>query len=425
MSTVVDRTVLPNGITVLSQRLAERRTLSLGVWVKTGSRDEPREHLGVTHFLEHMMFKGTAARDARAIAASLESLGGHLDAFTSREQVCYTARVLSEHLPQAIEVLSDIICRSRFDTAEIEREKSVVREEILSYEDSPEEKAADLLAEQLWGDHALGRPILGTVETVTALERDVLVGQFREHYRADQLLVVAVGGLEHEALVAEAARHFTPPTGEAPAPDGEPGPHRPSVRHEFRDLQQLYLSLGARGVPYGDPDRYALVVAETLLGGGMSSRLFQRIREEAGLAYSVCTSLDLLRDGGIFGIHLGVSPEKGREALELLRTELVRLLDEGPSADEVESAKMQLKGSVMMAQESVSSRMYHVARQELYLHRQTPTDEQLERILAVTREQTHTALQRFAQPAGFSLAALGPESEDPISAAYWPTTSPD
>ncbi len=423
MSTVVDRTVLSNGVTILSQRLPERRTLALGLWVKTGSRDEPRERMGVAHFLEHMMFKGTESRDARAIASSLESLGGHLDAFTSREQVCYTARVLSEHLPQAVEVLSDIVCRSRFDPAEIEREKSVVREEILSYEDSPEEKVADLLSEQLWGDHGLGRPILGTVETVSELQRDALVGQFNGRYRADQLLVVAVGGLEHDALVAETVRHLTPPDGDTPRIDGMAGPHLPSVRHETRDLQQLYLSLGSRGMRYGDPGRYALVVAETLLGGGMSSRLFQRIREEAGLAYSVFTSLDLLRDGGLFSIHMGVSPEKGREALKLLREELVRLLEEGPGADEVEAAKMQLKGSVMMAEESVSSRMYHVARQELYLNHHTSTDEQLARILAVTRAQTHDALRQFAQPGGFSLAALGPEDGAPISAADWPANA--
>ena len=418
----VSKTLLANGLTVLSQVLADRRTLSLGVWVRSGSRDEPPPQLGITHFIEHMMFKGTESRDARAIAASLESLGGHLDAFTSREQVCYTARVLSEHLPQAVEVLSDLVCRSRFEPGEIEREKSVIREEILSYEDSPEEKVADLLAEQLWGDHALGRPILGTVETIAGLDRDALRGQFVGRYRADQLVVVAAGGLEHDALVAEATRWFTPPEGAPPLLDGLAGPHRPSVRHESRDLQQLYLSLGARGVAYGDPDRYALVVAETLLGGGMSSRLFQKIREEAGLAYSVFSSLDLLRDGGVLAIHLGVSPERGREALKLLREEMVRLLDEGPMAEEVEAAKMQLKGAVVMAQESVSSRMYHVARQELYLGRHTPAEDQVEHILAVTREQAFEALRRFAPPERFSLAALGPESGGPLSEQDWPVS---
>ena len=416
----VQKTVLPNGLTVLSQSLPDRQTLSLGAWVRTGARDEPREHLGVTHFLEHMMFKGTLSRDARAIAASLESLGGSLDAFTTRENVCYTARVMSEHLQQAVDVISDLVCRSRFEAAEIEREKSVVREEILAYEDNPDEKVADLLAEQLWGDHALGRPILGTVETVSGLDRAALVGQFERRFRGDQLVVVAAGGLDHDQLVAECTRGFATPAGASPALDVVPAAHTPSVRHEENELQQLYLSLGARGIGYGDPERYPLVVGETLLGGGMSSRLFQRIREEAGLAYSIFTSLELLRDGGSFSIHLGVSPEKGREALRLLREELDRLLSEGPNEDEVEAAKMQLKGSIVMAQESVSSRMYHIARQELYLGRYTPSEQQLERILAVTVDQVRDVLARHIRPEAFSLAALGPAPGGALTAADWP-----
>jgi len=417
----VQKTVLPNGLTVISQALPDRRTLSLGAWLRTGSRDEPRERLGITHFIEHMMFKGTATRDARAIAASLESLGGHLDAFTSREQVCYTARVLSEHLTQAVEVVSDIVCRSRFDDVEIEREKGVIREEILSYEDNPEAKVSDQLSEQLWGDHALGRPILGTVETVSALTRDRLVDEVARRFRAEDIVVVAVGGLDHAQLVDEVARGFTLPAGSPPPRDRSPEPHRPSVRHEPVDLQQVYLSLGARGLPSAAPERHALRVAETLLGGGMSSRLFQRIREDAGLAYFVSTSLDFLRDGGAIGIDLGVSPDKTREALRLLREELDRVLEEGPSAEEVEAAKMQIKGSVLMGQESVSSRMYHVARQELQLGLQIPTEQQLEQLMAIGREEVAESLRRLVRPERFSLAVRGPAEGDPIGPGDWPS----
>jgi len=417
----VQKTVLPNGLTVISQPLADRRTLSMGAWLRTGSRDEPRERLGITHFIEHMMFKGTGTRDARAIAASLESLGGHLDAFTSREQVCYTARVLSEHLPQAVDVVSDIVCRSRFDDVEIEREKGVIREEILSYEDNPEAKVSDQLSEQLWGDHALGRPILGTVETVSALTRDRLVEEVARRFRAEDIVVVAAGGLEHDRLVDEVARGFTLPAGSPPPRDHVPAAHQPSVRHEECDLQQVYLSLGARGLPSGAPERHALRVAETLLGGGMSSRLFQRIREDAGLAYFVSTSLDFLRDGGAIGIDLGVSPDKTREALQLLRDELDRLLEEGPGADEVEAAKMQIKGSVLMGQESVSSRMYHVARQELQLGLQIPTEQQLEQLMAIGREEVAESLRRLVRPERFSLAVRGPAEGDPIGPGDWPS----
>jgi predicted Zn-dependent peptidase len=257
----VQKTVLPSGVTVISQSLPDRRTLSLGAWLRTGSRDEPREQLGITHFIEHMMFKGTATRDARAIAASLESLGGHLDAFTSREQVCYTARVLSEHLAQAVDVISDIVCHSRFDEIELEREKSVIREEILSYEDNPEAKVSDQLSEQLWGDHALGRPILGTVETVGALTRERLLEEVTRRFCAEDIVVVAVGGLDHAQLADEVARGFTLPAGSPPPRDRSPEPHRPSVRHEECDLQQVYLSLGARGLASAAPERHALRVA--------------------------------------------------------------------------------------------------------------------------------------------------------------------
>ena len=421
MSADVMKTVLPNGLTVISQALPDRRTLSLGAWLRTGSRDEPRERLGITHFIEHMMFKGTATRDARAIAASLESLGGHLDAFTSREQVCYTARVLSEHLTQAVEVVSDIVCRSRFDDVEIEREKGVIREEILSYEDNPEAKVSDQLSEQLWGDHALGRPILGTVETVSALTRDRLVDEVARRFRAEDIVVVAVGGLDHAQLVDEVARGFTLPAGSPPPRDRSPEPHRPSVRHEPVDLQQVYLSLGARGLPSAAPERHALRVAETLLGGGMSSRLFQRIREDAGLAYFVSTSLDFLRDGGAIGIDLGVAPDTTRVALRLLREELDRVLEEGPSAEEVEAAKMQIKGSVLMGQESVSSRMYHVARQELQLGLQIPTEQQLEQLMAIGREEVAESLRRLVRPERFSLAVRGPAEGDPIGPGDWPS----
>jgi len=421
MTAGIDKTILPGGLTVLSQTLPDRLTLSLGAWLRTGARDEPRERLGITHFIEHMMFKGTGARDARAIAASLESLGGHLDAFTSREQVCYTARVLSEHLPQAVDVVSDIVCHSRFDPTELEREKGVIREEILSYEDNPEAKVADQLSEQLWGDHALGRPILGTVETVSDLTREWLVGEFTRRFRAEDVVVVAVGGLEHERLVDLVSQGFALPTGTIPGRDQGPEPHRPSVRHVASDLQQVYLSLGARGLPSSDPGRHALRVAETLLGGGMSSRLFQRIREEAGLAYFVSTSLDFLRDGGAIGIDLGVSADKTREALRLLREELELLLANGPDADEVEAAKMQLKGSIVMGQESVSSRMYHVARQELQLGAHISTEEQLAQLMAVRRDGVVESLRSLMRPERFSLAVRGPTDGAPIGAADWPT----
>ena len=423
MSAVVEKTTLASGITLLTQTMADRKTVSIGVWVRTGSRDETPERQGIAHFIEHMMFKGTETRDARAIAASLESLGGHLDAFTTREQVCYTARALSEHLPEAIDVVADILCRSRFDAVEVEREKSVIREEILSYEDNPEEKLGDQLAAQVWGDHALGRPILGTTDTVGSFTPETLRENFRRRYRGDQIVIAAAGDLRREDLVRLVEGAFAPPAGELPAADESPLPLPPSVRHTEDDVQQLYLSLGTRALPYGDPRRYAMVVLDTLLGGGMSSRLFQRIREEAGLAYSVFSSLDFLRDGGVISVHLGVSPERGRQALQLLREELSGIAVSGPTAAEVEMTRRQLHGSIVIAQESVSGRMYHMARQELYTGRYTTPEEQVERILSVTREDVAALAAEFLRPERFALGALGPAPGGPITEADWAVES--
>uniref|UniRef100_A0A832I2A2 Insulinase family protein n=1 Tax=Eiseniibacteriota bacterium TaxID=2212470 RepID=A0A832I2A2_UNCEI len=422
MNDVVFRSsVLPSGITLVTEAMPHRRTLAIGAWCRVGARDEPVDRLGITHFIEHMMFKGTERRDARAIARSLEALGGHLDAFTGREQVCYYARGLEEHLPEMVDVLADIVCRSRFADRDVELEKSVVREEISSCEDNPEDKVADLHAAQVWGAHGLGRPILGTAETVEALTADVLREYFGRRYRADHLVVAATGAIEHERVAALVERHFAPPAGPPLPLSGPPPAFAPTLRHEVRDdLQQLYLSLGTRGVPYGDPARYALAVLHTLLGGGMSSRLFQSVREEAGLAYSVYSAADFHRDAGQLSIHLAVSPDRGRVALARVRAELEDLVARGPSEEEVAAARAQLKGSVLMAQESVSSRMYQIAHEEIAARRVVPPEEQVERVLAVTREQVVEAARRFLPPQGFALTALGPAVDGPLEEADWP-----
>ena len=414
------RTVLPSGITVLSEPMPDRRSVSVGVWVRNGARDEPHEWLGISHFIEHMMFKGTERRDARAIAQSLESLGGHLDAFTAREQVCYYARALAEHLPEVVDVLSDIVCCSRFAEGEVAREKSVVREEIFACEDNPEDKVNELLSQQVWGSHALGQPILGTVETLETIGSPALRSYFRSRYRPEHLVVAAAGALEHDRLAELSAAGFAAPDGEVLPLSDPPPSFRPSVQHVVRaDLQQLYLSLGTRAERYEHSERYALVVLNTLLGGGMSSRLFQSVREEAGLAYSIYSSAEFHRDAGMLSIHLGVSPERGREALSRVRDELVALRDRGPDAAEVESARSQLKGSVLMGQESVSSRMYHLAHEEIYRRRYTSAEEQAVLIDAVTYDEVQALARRYCAPERFVLTALGPAPGGEIGEGDW------
>jgi len=419
------KTVLPSGLTLLTERIPDRRSLALGVWVRNGARDEPAELLGISHFIEHMMFKGTERRDARAIAASLESLGGHLDAFTGREEVCYYARALAEHLPEVVDVLADIVCRSRFAPAEVDREKSVVREEISSVEDNPEDKVCETLAELVWPGHPLGRPILGTADTVGALDHDRLRDYFRSRYRPDHLVVAAAGAVEHEQVAAVIDAHFAPPDGPDLPLSAAPAGFVPRVRHERRaDLHQLYLALGTRGVGYSDADRWPLIVLNTLLGGGMSSRLFQSVREEAGLAYSVFSAADFYREAGMVSIQLGVAPDRGREALARVRQELEALLRDGPPEEEIAAARFQLKGSVVMGQESVSSRMVHVAHEEIYRGTYTPPDEELERVLAVTRDQVVELARRLLVPGRFALSAIGPATGPPLDERDWPVGAP-
>ena len=415
------RSVLPSGLVVLSERVPDRRSLALGVWVRSGARDEPGELSGISHLIEHMTFKGTERRDARAIAASLEGLGGHLDAFTAREEVCYYARALEEHLPEVVDVLADIVCRSRFAPTDVDREKSVVREEICSVEDDPEDKIGDLLAAEVWSGHPLGRPILGTLESVGGLDSARLRAYHASRYRPEHLVVAAAGAVEHERLADAIATHFAPPDGPLLPLSGPPPGFAPRVRHETRDdLHQLHLALGTRGLGYADPDRYVLVVLNTLLGGGMSSRLFQSVREEAGLAYSVFSAADFHRETGVVSIHLGVAPERGREALRRVREELEVLRRDGPAEDEVAAARSQLKGSVVMGQESVSTRLVHLAHEEIYRDTGGAPEEQLERILAVTRDQVAAMARRLLSPGRFTLCALGPATDRPLDERDWP-----
>jgi predicted Zn-dependent peptidase len=417
------RAALAGGLTVVSEYVPWVRSASLGIWVRSGSRDESDANLGVSHFLEHMLFKGTARRNTLEIAQSLESLGGHLDAFTGREQTCYYGRFLDEHLPQAVDVLADLVTAPLFDPEEIEKEKGVVIDEISSYEDEPDELVHDLFADLIWNGHVLGRSILGTRETVQGFERASLVDYFRLRYTPANLVVALAGAFDREQFLDLVARHMTPGA-EGPAdaagvrPDAGPGPDalppfEAGVVNRPRDFAQLYLCLGARAFPYDDEDRFALQVLSMILGGGMSSRLFQQVREKAGLAYSVYSYADFYRDTGLFCISLDVTPDRGRRALRLVLDEIARLRRDGLVDGELAAAKAQLKGSLLLGLESLSSRMSRIARNEIYFGRNMPVRDLVRQVERVTEEEVLAVAGRVLADGRLSLVALGPLPEGP------------
>jgi predicted Zn-dependent peptidase len=403
--------VFSNGLTLVHEQMPHRASISLGVWLKAGARDEPSSRAGVTHFLEHMLFKGTERRSAYEISASLEARGGPLDAFTAREHVCYSARALSDHLPDALDVLADIVGHSTLPADELEREKEVVREEIASYEDSPEDKVHDLLASALWGDDPLGRPILGSEQSVDEFDQTRVGDFYRDRYHPGNLVVSLAGGFDPAWAEDAVERAFAAPRG-VPAPLAVAAPPvTPHVVYHGRDVNQLHLAFGRPGSAPGSADRERFAVLTTIVGGGMSSRLFQTLREQRGLAYSVYAASETYRDTGMITIALGVKPERARETLTTLRAELARFAAEGPSSEVLDSGKAQIRGALLLGEESVSNHMAHLALDELAYEEYVPVDEHLALLEKVTGEEVLQLARRYFTPDGWTLAAVGPESD--------------
>lgn len=404
------RTVLANGLTILSESMPSVRSVALGVWVRRSSVHERPEEMGISHFLEHMVFKGTERRSAREIAMSLENLGGSLDAFTAREHTSFQARVLDEHLPQAADVLCDLITRPTLRESDLRLERNVVLEEIAMVEDTPDDLVFELHNETLWGAHPYGYQILGTRETIGALEVDAVRQLHATAYRAPNMVVAAAGRLSHDDLVSTLCDagwdrlDGTPaPSPEVPAPLGT----EPVRRHVEREGQQVQVVLGSPSVPYADDRRYAMSLASLLLGGGMSSRLFQRVREELGLAYSVFTFQSFHRDAGIHGVYAGTSPDTAERALDEILNQLGEVARGGFPADELAAGKSQLKGQLTLSLESPSARMFRVAAAALYDEPFVPLDESLRRIDAVTLDEVAAAGAEFLAPARQTVITLG------------------
>jgi predicted Zn-dependent peptidase len=389
------------------------RSVAFGAWVRAASLHEPRERMGVSHFLEHMVFKGTERRSAREIALSLEALGGSLDAYTSREHTVYQGRVLDEHLSEAADVIADIVFHPTLRESDLALERKVILEEIAMVEDTPDDLVFELHNEVLWGDHPYGYSILGTRDTVSSLGVSELRDLHRRAYHPGHLVVAAAGNVEHDRLleVLETSGWLRAPAGDlTPLVSPPPRVERPRSHHVNREGAQTHIVAGTKAVAHGDPQRFPFLLLSTLLGGGMSSRLFQRIREELGLAYSVYTYQSFHADSGMHGVYVATAPETAGAALDAIREELRAVAEEGLPPDEIAMGRQQLKGQVTLSLESVSSRMYRAASVELYDEPYRTVDELLALIDAITVEDVANVARAYFAPDQMSVVSLGPKS---------------
>jgi len=410
MSDAVRVTRLPDGLTVVSETMPRVETVSVGAYIAAGTRHESAEINGVSHFLEHMAFKGTKRRDAAAIAREIENVGGHLNAYTAREQTAFYAKVLKEDLALAVDILGDILTHSTFIPEELERERGVILQEIGQANDTPDDIIFDHFQETAYPAQPMGRPVLGTEATIRAMRREALIGYMRSHYSPRAIVVAAAGAVEHEALLELVRRHFADLPATQPAPP-EPARYVGGEFREARDLDQVHIVLGFPSVSHGDPLHYPTQLLSTLLGGGMSSRLFQEIREKRGLVYAIYSFATPFLDHGLFQIYAGTGEEEARELMPVM-LEALRAVQRDVTEEELARAKAQLRASLLMSLESTGSRCEQLARQLQVFGRVIPVEETKARIAAVTVEEVQEAAARIfrARP---TLAAMGPAEHVP------------
>lgn len=404
----VRRTTLPNGVRIVTESMRHVRSVAVGIWVGAGSRRERPQENGICHFIEHMLFKGTTSRSAEDIARSVDSIGGNLDAFTAKELVSFNTKVLDNHLPLAFDVLSDLLLHPMFRPEDIEKEKGVILEELKMDQDNPEYLVHEIFTSNFWMGHPLGKPILGTKETVRGFSRSMIDGYYGKHYVPANMFITAAGNLTHERLVELASERFEAlQQGQDGGTDAAPVTHaRIAVRNK-KFLEQVHLCLGVPSYPLSHEDRFACYVLNTLLGGGMSSRLFQNIRERQGLAYAVFSELSPYRDTGCLSVYAGTSVKSAPKVVQSILTEFRRLKQDLVQEEELQRAKDYMKGSLMLSLESTTSRMANLARQEMYFARFFSLDELLDSVERVTAADVQRIAQSFFDPRQIALTVLG------------------
>jgi len=409
---MITREVLDTGLRLITETMPHVRSVSIGVWLTRGSRHEAQPQSGIAHFVEHMLFKGTATRTAEDIAQEIDSIGGQLDAFTAKEYASYYIKVLDEHLPTAVGLLSDIVMHPRFEAEDIEKEKKVILEEIKMVEDTPDDLVHELFTQHFWEGHALGRPILGSKETVESFTSEILRDYFRTTYVAPHLIVSAAGNVEHAQVRDLVSRAFGAlPTTGAEYRDTVPQVV-PQVLVRTKELEQSHVCLGTNSYPQNHPDRYVGYIMNTVLGGSMSSRLFQNVREKRGLAYAVFSGLSAYRDAGNLTIYAGCSNEAVAEVVDLCVDELKALKRDEVPEPELRRAKDHLKGSLMLSLENTASRMSHLARQEIYFERHFGLDETLAGVERVTAADVQRVARDLFANGSLAATVVGPLPQD-------------
>jgi predicted Zn-dependent peptidase len=404
----IHREVLPNGLTILTEKMQHIRSVSIGIWIKTGSRDEDVQWNGISHFIEHMVFKGTKHRSAEDIARQVDSIGGNMDAFTAKECICFNMKVLDEHLPIAMDVLSDLVLNPVFDDQDIGRERGVILEEIKMDEDSPDYLVHEIFTQNFWKDHPLGKPILGTKETVKKFERMPVLDFYAQRFTPGNVIICAAGNLEHEQFVELVGKHFQQMK---PMKNGFHSPQPKIVpriiMRNKKALEQVQICIGVPSHPIAHEKRHASYILNTLLGGGMSSRLFQNIRERQGLAYAIYSDLSPYRDTGCLSVYAGTSRESANKVVQSVVSEFRKLKSEAVPEEELRRSKDQLKGSLMLSLESSTARMSNLARQEMYFDHFYGLDELIEKIESVTAEELTELANQFFRTESIAVTVLG------------------
>lgn len=405
---VINKTVLSNGVKIITKKIPHVRSVSMGVWVNVGARDETDDQSGLSHFIEHMIFKGTARRSAYEIAKAFDAIGGHTNAFTAMEHTCYYAKVLDTHLETMVEILSDIFLNSVFDPQEVERERPVIYQEIGMVEDSPEEYLHQVASQNFWGNHPLGRSILGTRDNIESFKPETIKAFFNQFYHPESILIAVAGNVSHDGIIDLVGPAFESIHNGHTLPERYHPEIKPADQALHRDLEQAHICLSTLGLSITDPQRFAFSLMNTILGGNMSSRLFQEIREQRGLAYSVYSFMASYVDTGMFGVYAGVTPEAVSKTIDLIVRDLKKIMTQPVSTTELKDAKEYTKGNLCLATESVDNQMVRLAQNEIHFDEYIPMQSVMDNIEAVTVEEIQTLATDLFKPEQVSLTVLGP-----------------